>query len=322
MIILPRYRGMPDPQRPIHAGKFRFSGEARVVLYDENLNMQYDSGFFPNLIVDNGLNILGAGPNPLHHRTYIGTGSSPTTVGMTAMEIFLAESSTPGAAGTADLGTAPDYEYFEDKSHRFAAGVGTGTISEIGMGQSDDNTGTDIFNRVVLGVPVVKAANQVLDVFFRLTVWPPVIDVLGVSTIEGVTYDTITRGRDYPAWNGSGSPAYDFVAFNGSVFGYTAWPGDIGIITSNPGGGQDDLSGGSLDSPTYVPGTFSRTVTAFAGLDSWNVTAGLIRSLGTDIKQFKWQTQFNAVVGGTAIPKAITEIMDFSWSVTWDRDPP
>jgi hypothetical protein len=274
--------------------------------------------------VDNGLEIIRTENSP-YAQTYIGTSTSPVNDADTLVGGFLAQSSTAGTGDGVKVDqTGPNYEYSETRSRRFIPGVGTGPVNSIAMGASINDTGSNIFNRVVLGATIEKAANQALDVIFRLTIWPPKDDVIGtggtVSTIEGVSYETITRGAGYGQVTAN---AYAKVA--GLDSGSTTWvayDGDIGLITAGPSGNQGNSGGGAgVSESAYVPGTHYMDLTYFAGLNDWLPGGGLIRSLTGACSMFYFQTQFDATAGGAEIPKDETEIMDQTWRISWDRRP-
>ena len=78
------------------------------------------------------------------------------------------------------------------ETKRFIAGVATGTIREFGV--SPDTGDVNVFNRTAISPAISKASDEVLDVSYRLTLWPELNDLNGTVTIDGETYDTITRG--------------------------------------------------------------------------------------------------------------------------------
>jgi hypothetical protein len=306
--------------------KFGVSGERRCILYDNADDMQVvsDTGWGPNLITDQGLDLWHT--SFPFQRTYVGSGTAVATVSDTQMQTFLAQSTVVGAGNAVRVASiSPDWQYSETHSRRFGAGVGTGPINEIGMGASTNDTGTLIFNRVVLGATINKSAIQVLDVIFRLTIWPPKDDVIGtggtVSTVAGVSYETITRLLDIDAQTGENT--YDQITIFGSGSIWKAYDGDLGLITDTaPQGDDAPGSGGSGGTiAPYTPGDKFILITWDVGLDGWVTATEEIRTLIGTINLFKWQTQFDATVGGAKIPKDGTEIMDFQWKISWDRKP-
>lgn len=323
-ILLPKYRGIADPQRPIMTGSRGYSGEGRCILYDLNMNIQLDTGWFPNLITNQGLDQIFQGPFYHNYRVYIGSGSTAASFTDTSMETYIAQNDTSGVGDGAQVsGTAPDWEYSQVTSKRFYAGNGVGTVREIAMGQSDNDTGSNIFNHVILGTPIDKGVDNVLDVLFRLTVWPPTSDVNGTATIEGVSYDTIVRGSKYPVGLGSGtlSTAFAVIRAKTSYSAHIAYNGDIDIIENYPTGATDQAENGTwgLSYSTYNDTDKFIDITVSSGLNGWVVSGNEIRSIYTGINKSAIQTQFNATSGGAKIPKDNTEVMDFTWRISWDR---
>jgi hypothetical protein len=257
----------------------------------------------------------------------VGSGLTAANVADTALQAYIpgGQSNTAGVGNGVNVaGITPDWDYSSTNSKRFVAGVGTGPINEIAMGASTNDTGTNIFNRVVLGATINKAANQVLDVIFRITIWPPVVDVVGtggtVSTVAGVSYETITRMLSANALDGS--RAFARVAFINPVF-WVAYDGDLGLITDASPQGNAGTPGLSTNvfNDAYVPGSKELTGGFAADLGQWNTATDEIRSIRLDCGHFPFQTQFDATVGGAKIPKDNTQIMDMTWKISWDRKP-
>jgi hypothetical protein len=309
----------------IVTGKTGFSGEGRAILYDENMKILVDTGWSDNLITDNGLDLLHQGG--AFNRFYIGSGATAPTVSDTEMQSYLpgGQSNTPGAGDNVESGVlgGPDYEYWKIRSRRFAAGIGTGTVAEIGMGKSTDNTGTDIFNRIVLGVPIVKGAQNILDVLFRLTVWPPVITTqAGTSVIAGITYDTVTLGSIYTSASFmDGGSAFSTIAATG-VQRWSAFDGLIGTVEGAPAGDDGPMIG-AINTAIYVPGDYFIDVTADADIGGFVTATDVIRCIKGSMVHFEFQTEYTEAAGepnpGDPIPKDSTEIADLTWRIGWGR---
>ena len=162
---------------------------------------------FDNLITDYGLNLLGnsdsanwgttsnLGTNysfyahPAIAYMHIGAGTATPANSDTALSSFRAGSNTPTPSAPMNSSMYTDrVEIF--KSVRFGAGVGTGTITEIGM--STQATPGNLFCRALITdslnnpVSIVKAAGDILDIEYRLTLRPTLTDVTG--TLSGYSY--------------------------------------------------------------------------------------------------------------------------------------
>lgn len=317
-ILLPKYRGIPDPTRPILVGKAGYSGECRIILYDESMQTKHDTGWFPNLITNQGLNGIRDGKYNINYRMAIGDSTTAADFTDTALGNYLAEASSVGAGnGAWSGGSAPDYESWLVQSRRFAQGVATGNISEASLCQ--DNGGAGIWNRVVF-TPIPKAADQSMDVLFKITLWPPVVDEIGVSTIEGVAYNTVTRGRNYPINGGSGPWPTDKCGFSTSYAAYAATNGVMGPITGSPSGTNVQAGGGfSVSVATYVTDDFFIDAEVVSGLEGWTTSTNEISAMRFSMENFSGQCSFAAVSDGSPIPKTINDLFTMHWRFAWGR---
>jgi hypothetical protein len=322
MILIPKYAGFTDPQKPIHAGHIGYSGEVRCILYDINMNVKYDSGWAPNLITNNGLNRIRTSTYSFDYRTVIGDNATAATVTDTTLGNQLAFSSTAGTGNDSNTaGVAPNYEMSETSSKRFAAGVGTGTIRECAL--SGNQAGTDLFNRIVLPTPITKNADQVLDVIVRLTSWPWLGDASGTLTINSTSYNYLMRASDLPIANAGGGLSYIFgnLAARGSYASWNAYNGEIGVITGKPSGNQANADNGGfylVNSP-HVADVHEMTTQCFSGLNGHNTSTNQIRCLTGGWNLTRFQCRLGTVVGDLPVDKDNTQIMDMTWKVTWDR---
>lgn len=314
MILIPKYKDLHARGKiQVRAG---IQGEVRCILYKrDEITVVSDTGWKPNLITDNGLNTYFTESNPKWSKyTHIGDDTTPAANSDTQLGNRLASSDTSGSGGGVNIyNSAPDYEYSSTQSRRFDAGVGTGTINEIGMSHLAD--GTSLFNRVIVSPGIVKAFDQVLDVIFRITHWPQVNDQAGTVSIGGISYNTNTRGSSYlPNINAVFDAIRETSLFTSD---WQAYDGNIGTIEGVPTG---DAGPGSTNIVTsgYVPNSHYMDMTHFAGLNEWNPTLG-IRSIRCKTNIRSLQTQFDAVSGGARIPKDGTKILDITWRYSWAR---
>jgi len=290
------------------------------------MNVKLDTGWEDNIITNNGLDLMRVGPYNHDYRTVIGSDGTAATATDTSIGSFLATHNRTGASdGTQVHGTTPNWISSEITSRRFDAGNGTGTVAEVCLSMNDG--GTNIFNRIVLAAPIVKAADQVLDVLVRISIHPETSAVNGVSSIVESTvpinYDTITLGCDYPLGLSSGGLAsiFQVLAAGGSYASWIAYNGNIGLIDGVPSGNADNAENGGwgIVNNSYTPGDYYMDTTVSSGLNGWNTSTNLIRSIKGKWNKLPFQTQFNKVSDGTAIDKDSTQIMSFTWRITWDR---
>jgi hypothetical protein len=141
-----------------------------------------------------------------------------------------------------------------------------------------------------------------------------------VSTVAGVSYETIMRSLDVDSY--TGSDAFRQVTFITSTQ-YVSYDGDLGSLTDQTPQGSAGApgSGGGLVVAAYVPGSKQLEATFNADLNQWNTATDEIRSIRGNTNHFKFQVQYDATAGGAKIPKDNTQIMDLSWRISWDRKP-
>ena len=162
--------------------KFGMGGEVRMKLYDPDGSLAHDTGWDSNLILDQGLEICTTLGTWYNYWSIGDVGTAPTD-GDTQMLGWLASSNTQVGGDISTNAGSPNYERAITRTKRFAAGVGTGTIAEFGVGASSD--GTTLFSRHSVAVPFSKGINQVLDVSYRFTMWPPTIDAVNNGVVIG-----------------------------------------------------------------------------------------------------------------------------------------
>jgi hypothetical protein len=287
------------------------------------MNLVKDTGWHKNLILNNGLDKLWSSSNFLNWFS-IGTGTSAPSPTETTLQTPIAVSADTGVGNGINVAAiAPDWEYSQTKSKRFFAGNGVGLVTEVGGGYSA-TMGQNLFNRLLLPIPVNKGVDNVLDVILRLTIWPDLTDHDSTAVFKGITYDTITRVSVVGSYTGADAWSPFVIVDSGSIT-WTAYPGAIGDIENVPTGTRvNGGSGAGWSSETYVNGNYYRDIRYGAGLNDWVIGSG-IRCLVGDLGLLNLQTQFTEATGqpnpGDAVPKDNTEIMDFAWRYTWGRRP-
>ena len=301
--------------------KFGISGEFRAVLRNPDESIVYDSGWGDNLITDLGL-IIWSDLDPAYpfSRCYIGDSATTPAVGQTAMPSFLASITSPTQtpASSTNAG-APNYERYATKTWRFGAGVGTGLVQDMGIGSTTNSVG-GLFARHVLTVPINKLANQTLDVSYRFTVWPSLIESeLNSVLIGGVNYPCQTRLYDLTYVNtnifneigqNNGSSAYR-ICYNGVKAAPTAIA-PSGTTAGAQYGGNYNQVGAQSD------------FLLFYGLNDGNTSNNILRTATARIDPglFRMQTEFTAEDGpgiGEGIPKDNEHELTLQWRLNWGR---
>lgn len=271
--------------------------------------------WFNNLILDQGLNQMGLGQ--LGYFCHVGTGSTTPQVTDTALANKIAHTTTTQSVVNGGSASAPYYGSYT-VVYRFAAGVATGNLSEVGVGYST----TQLFSRTLIkdgaGNPttITILATEALDVTYELRLYAPAADVAHSTVISGVTYTGVIRASYVTDFN-SGSSAW----FAGRPFGGTVqlsgsqaalvYNGAIGAVTAGPSGTSATMS--DCVAAAYVANSNQRTGTTTVGLTLGNVVGGITAmriptSLGT------YQVSFSP-----AIPKDATKVLTFGLTLSWAR---
>lgn len=219
-------------------------GEVRAILRDENLKVVRDTGWAPNIVTDTGMVNFGkvaAGNGSWYNYTHIGSSGTAPAVTDSTLGGWLAYSNVSLPFTYGPTPSAPNYEYSSIIGRRFNAGVGTGTVREIGLSNATTNQYMAI--RTLLGTPIVKAADQVLDAYHRLTVYPNLNDITGQTTIEGQLYDYTLRPWRLPD---TGYEAHRIFSFSTNNNNHRAHGGTIvgGTTLADPTPFDNSIYGG------------------------------------------------------------------------------
>lgn len=327
MLILPKHL-----QKEIDLGlamRNLIKGEYRIVRYNCMGQINYDTGWRRNLITDFGLRrrsdqrppTSGAGAS-FGSYFCIGSGTTAPANSDTTMASFLAASSTSqGSYVKNTTPVAPFYEKYGQECKRFAAGVGTGTVNEVGIAARND--GTDVCARQLVVPGITKAADEVLDVYWRMTHYPDLTDRVGTVTISGITYDLVLRAYNVAqnAYNDHFDNVGLFSSPQCSQSGLVSITGSLTapVITSNTSGGDSYWLAGY--------GDFYQTFGHRWSLNSGNQVNG-IRTVAYpwSAPNSRFQVQFTAQTPSGAadplcIPKDATKELTTYYRVSWARHP-
>lgn len=319
-VLVPEYldgsgHGIAMPQQ-------KMRGEVRCVLRDLMGNELLDTGWQPNLITNNGLVNMGE-TGQWGFRLIIGSSAAAPVITNTSVGSYLADKQITFEQNNVPV--APNYEIWMIAKARFNAGEGTGTVREIAAHPSAGTINTDISTHALLAAPIVKANDQILDVYYRMYRYPDLVDRTGTIMIEGVSYEYIVRG----AYLAESQPPNSFGTANawgqlglGSSAGNVACSSDISTLDSGPAtavanpwqDGYTKNSGGS--------GTGNYTL--YWDIDSaiGNIRSFKIREAGNgNACQRGWQIRLGKTSDDTPLPKDNTRELYLTFDVTWGRYP-
>lgn len=302
------------------------AGEYRFVVTRPD-GTQEDTGWFHNLILDQGLDRIGSAVSaPIFNYCRVGTGASTPVVTQVALDSQLAASAVNNQAASTTNDGSPLYRTTITYNFAFAQGAVVGNISEVGVGWS--NVGNTLFSRALIldgnGQPVTitLVAIDQLTVYYRLRIAPPVTDATGTMMIGSTSYGYTSRiasaasfasivffltyGHDYIGGPGlSASSAYAA----GSTLG--------AITAANPTGTGCGAPNNATVQP-YVNGTFYRDTIWNWSISTGNGTGGIqaiLFALGPPYNYIKFQVRFD-----TPIPKTSTNVLTLTNRFSWARE--
>lgn len=274
------------------------------------------TGWFPNLILDTGLDRLAYTNNGLYYWCKVGSGSSTPEETDLDLDATLGSTSTIQSYSYGNS-AAPDYYKYATMVFRFAAGVGTGNISELGVGWG--MASGELFSRALvldaLGNPtsITKIVDEVLDVTYQFRLYPDLTDFTGGFTLTG------GKGGSYTYTGRAANVNTTFVNY----FGYpypllgtttlymTAYNGTLGALTYMPSGTTGSPVNNTITA--YVPGSYAVYGSSTFSLDRGNLSGGIsCITIGTT--QCNWQMQFN-----TPILKTASDTLTLNAKITWGR---
>lgn len=270
--------------------------------------------WFPNLITDNGLELIGSAGG-YYSNICVGSGNTAPSNSDTSLATFVAATSTAQTTSSGNAGSAPWFGQFTF-TYRFAAGVATGNLAEVGLGSPSN--GTNLFSRALIldggGSPttITVLSSEALDVTYQLRNYAPVSDATGSVVISGTTYAWTARASNATA--GTWQP---LTAEQGGISAVQCFNGAIGAVTSQPAGSSDN---GSASSIAYSAGSHQRDANCFFALNQGNLAGGLTA----------FRTSFGLISGrfgeaqigfSPAIPKDASHTLNMVFRCAWGRGP-
>ena len=272
---------------------------------------------FDNIITNAGLDRVGQAGDWMS-ACQVGTGNATPQATDTGLQVFRAGSTTINASVGGAQGSAPFFGW-RRTTYRFAAGVATGNLSEVGVGWA--STGSTLFSRALildaglLPTTITVLADETLDVTYEVRNHPPAVDTTGNLTITGVgtmTFTTraasVTTASEWDLASGRRG------GIGSSPSSHNALTGNIGAVTGAPSGTPGMAT--TAVNLAYSNGSFQRLSTLTFGLNEGNI--GGIRSLvvryGDNSGFGRFQTEF-----GTLINKTAAQTLVFNLAQVWGR---
>lgn len=302
----------------------KLTGEFRLLVKRAD-GTEEDTGWFSNLILDQGLDRLGnSSSGAIMQFAQVGSGTIAPAVTQTSLQTYVAGGQSVPAAqasSTANEG-APLYRTTLTYTFAFLQGAVVGNITEVGTGWAA--SGAALFSRALildnLGNPtsITLVPIDQLTVFYRLRFNPILTDTTG-SILLGVTnYNYTMRVSNVGSFaniqfllNSSNNFS---VAQTVNIFPYPAGS-LLGPVTGVPTGTVG--TAGTAVTAAYSPGTYYRDSTFTLSITQGNVAGG-IQAL-----RFVWPQSYSVMNFqlrfDTPIPKTNTNVLTLTLRFSWGR---
>lgn len=300
--------------------KQAYQGEYRLVKQAIDGSVVQDTGWFPNLITDGGLNRMGSGT--WVGACDIGTGTSTPSFSDTALTNFSARSTAVGSS----IGNTGSPLYIGEMTYNavFAFGTLNGNYTEVGMAYLVSGSTYNLFSKALIldgsssPTSITILPTEQLTVYYKIRLVPNLSDVTGTLTIGSTTYDTIIRPASVGNWRPSGgaiqfAPSTSFKKAGNIWYGGSA---ALGAITGTPSGLSTDIYWSA--SNTYVNNSLENTGYIELNQAEPNPAGGTFKVMQV------WHLP-NAVANGVQIdfapvvPKDNTRQIIINGKVAWGR---
>ena len=323
-ILLPKYKTV-HPNSAIGHSVIGVSGEVRFVRRNCMGQVNYDSGWGPNRWLDQGMDTWATQSDQLFRTISLGDSNAAivnSQVSLQGTHIGYSQGLGPGN-GVVNLGITPNWESTFNRVFRTTPGQVVGTVREAVFTHVWAPAGNNANVRVLVVPEIIMAADETLDVYYKWTMWPPILDANKAVVIDGLTYDTVSRIYDvnrginvFPARR----PGYGIGS--SSQTGAYGDGADLIAIDANSGWGGTYDSGDTLFEAVdaYVNGNHYLDWYTQMGLDAW-VTGSGIRVIRITCSSYNVQAKFTRQGGGgETVPKDNTQVIeDIYWRFSWAR---
>ena len=303
-------------------------GEVKVIVKRADDTVRLDTGFFPNVITNLGLDAIGNDHN-LFTFCAVGGGNSKPLNTNTKLDNPLQVGSQISSESKYDYDPVRDTEFYKCSrtvGYRFE-GLDNKNISEVGLvgdyasGQHPAYTRTLIKNSAGEPTVITVLSGEILELQYRL--WQ-VFDVkdkdqVVTAMIDGVEVPFNVKIRlAGVGGNLGGSWSYAAVVgahltFQGNNF-HQFGTGELGEITGQNSGGLTNVYGLSWEA--YQPSTYKRKFYVNASITD---AVHPIRSLLFFTGLGAYQVRFGTVNGDLPIDKTNQDILQLGFEMSWGR---
>jgi hypothetical protein len=282
-----------------------------------------------NQVLDAGREIMATSTNWAGQgsKAQVGTDDTEPVAGDTQLGGYVAGTAVIHNHDFGAQGSAPYYGW-DLTTYRFAQGDAEAVLSEAGVGWSVSD-GPFLITRVLIvdsfGAPTdaVVLGDEYLDLVYELRYYPPLTDVLGTQTFDGVVYDTIARAALVTSWGDNIGETLG--QRSESISDWSAFDGDIGTIVQGPSGIRVSCDNKNQFNLGYQSNSYEIDMQCDCGIgtgvgDAWNLALG-IRSIRIRMNGGWFQIQFNAQGTGARIPKNVSkQIVAWIFRLGWTAE--
>ena len=271
-----------------------------------------------NLVLNSGLNALGT--TSVCSSCVVGTGNSEPVATQTSLDNQKASTSNITAGSSGRLSTPPYYMWGR-RTYRFAQGVASGNLTEVGL----TGSGSNLFSRALIvdtnGSPTTLTIlnDEWLDVTYELRCYQNLEDIDTTVVLDGVTHQVKIRPASVATNLGSHT-----TFFNQQLENYTSYSGTnntsasysngtIGSITGSISGTVSNLR---VSMTSYTQDSFRKGIVLSSGLDDQNINGGISAGSITTYKG-SWQMSFTP-----AIPKDNFKTLVLTFYFKWGPHDP
>ena len=303
-------------------------GEVKVIVKRADDTVRLDTGFFPNVITNLGLDAIG-NDNDLFNYCSVGGGNSKPLNTNTKLDNFLAVGSQISSESKYDYDPVRDTEFYKCSrtvGYRFT-GLDNKNISEVGLvgdyesGQHPAYTRTLIKNSAGEPTVITVLSGEILELQYRL--WQ-VFDVkdkdqVVTAMIDGVEVPFNVKIRlAGVGGNLGGSWSYAAVVgahltFQGNNY-HQFGTGELGEITGQNSKLTNAYPGLSWEA--YQPSTYKRKFYVNASI---TYAVHPIRSFLFFTGLGAYQVRFGTVDGDLPIDKTNQDILQLGFEMSWGR---
>lgn len=309
----------------------KYQGFFRIQVNGPDGTIKTDTGWFPNLITNQGLDWIGGGApvfnvaNGAQICTHCGVGTGNTAPAFTDTQLTSFLAMYPASAGSNIEGFSSS-QYVSGSpaywsgifTYTFAQGAVVGNIAEVGTGNTaSGNTQPQLFSHALIldgsGNPTTISVTSAdaLTVTYELRVYLNLTDNTYSINISGTNYS-----GTYRMANVTVVPPY-WLQLDNNPGGTTGWNraynGTIQAVTGEPNGTSANAN--SITTSTYNAGSYYKSFSTTYNTATANLSGG-ISALKCSSNLGQWQFSVSPT-----IPKDNLHTLTINYNVSWSRYP-